>query len=756
MGYEEILGYTGALFIGVIIGLLGGGGSILTVPLLVYLLHYNPVTATAYSLFVVGVSSLFGTVQKHRKGLVDFKTGLAFCFPSFMAVYLSRRYLVPFLPETIIDLPGYTITKNMVIMVFFATVMFLASISMIRERKGNPNTYENEKQPYYITFIQGMIIGLITGFIGAGGGFLYVPALALWARLPMKTAVGTSLVIVTINSLVGFSGDIQTLPIEWSFLLSFSAFTIIGTLLGGVLSHHVSPKNLKKGFGVLILLMSFFIISKEVLGRETKVETPPQKGKLLSLKKMNAMKIEQIYTGCLAQGAYYIESDGEAAIIDPLRETQPYIDRAKEAGASIKYVFETHFHADFVSGHIDLAEKTGATIVYGPNASTSYDIYSAKDGEEFKIGKVTIKVLHTPGHTLESTTYLLIDEEGKNHAIFSGDTLFLGDVGRPDLAIKQDITKEDLAGMLFDSLRDKIMPLEDDVIVYPAHGAGSACGKNLSKETVDTLGNQKETNYALRADMTREEFIKEVLDGILPPPQYFAKNAMMNKEGYQSFDTILEKGDVALNPENFEAMANHESALVLDVRPQEDFVKEHIPNSVFIGLNGSFAPWVGALITDLNQPILLVVPEEKSEEAVTRLSRVGYDNTLGYLEGGLESWKKAGKETASIRSISAEQLEKEYQGDITILDVRKPGEYSSEHLEDAVSYPLDFINEKMNTINRDEPYYIHCAGGYRSVIAASILKARGYENLTDIAGGYKALKETGMKRTDYVCPSTLK
>ena len=756
MGYEELLGYTGALLIGMIIGLLGGGGSILTVPLLVYLLHYNPITATAYSLFVVGVSSLFGTVQKHRKGLVDFKTGLAFCFPSFMAVYLSRRYLVPFLPETIIELQGYTVSKDMLIMVFFATVMFLASISMIRDQKGNPNTYANEKQPYYKTFIQGIIIGFVTGFIGAGGGFLYVPALALWARLPMKTAVGTSLVIVTINSLVGFSGDVQTLDIEWNFLLSFSAFTIAGTLIGGKLSQFASGRHLKKGFGILILLMSIFIISKEVISKETNQVTTPENTKLLSLKKSKSMNIEQIYTGCLAQGAYYIESDGEVAIIDPLRETQPYIDRAEKEGATIKYVFETHFHADFVSGHIDLAEKTGATIVYGPNAKTSYDIYSAKDGEEFKIGKVTIKVLHTPGHTLESTTYLLIDEHGKHHAIFTGDTLFLGDVGRPDLAIKQDITKEDLAAMLYDSLREKIMPLADDVIVYPAHGAGSACGKNLSKETVDLLGNQKKTNYALRADMSKEEFVKEVLEGIMPAPQYFAKNAMMNKEGYQSFDSILQKGNIPLNAADFEAMANHESALVLDVRNQEDFVKEHIPNSIFIGLNGSFAPWVGALIKDLDQPIILVAPEGKSEEAVTRLSRVGYDNTLGYLEGGMEAWKKAGKETDSIRSISADALEKEYNGEITILDVRKPGEYSAEHLEKAVSFPLDFINEEMSAIQKDQPYYVHCAGGYRSVIAASILKARGFDKLTDIAGGYKDIKETGMKRTDYVCPSTLK
>ncbi|MFI2744389.1 rhodanese-like domain-containing protein [Zhouia sp. PK063] len=467
------------------------------------------------------------------------------------------------------------------------------------------------------------------------------------------------------------------------------------------------------------------------------------------------MKIEQIYTGCLAQGAYYIESNGEAAIIDPLRETQPYIDKAKHNNAKIKYVFETHFHADFVSGHVDLAKKTGATIVYGWGAKTSFDSYVAKDNEQFKLGNIIIKVLHTPGHTLESSTFLLLDEEGKNHAIFTGDTLFLGDVGRPDLAIKSDITEEDLAGMLYDSLRTKIMPLEDDVIVYPAHGAGSACGKNLSKETIDTLGNQKKTNYALREDMTREEFVKEVLHGILPPPQYFSKNAKMNKEGYSDFEDVLEKGNVALSPEEFEALANHESALVLDVRTQQDFIKAHIPNSIFIGLNGSFAPWVGALITDLKQPILLVVPEGKAEEAVTRLSRVGYDNTLGYLEGGLENWIKAGKETDDLTSISAEEFEGAYTEDMHILDVRKPGEYLSEHLETAQSFPLDYINEHMNAIDKNKKYYVHCAGGYRSVIAASILKARGFDNLVDLAGGFGALKKTNLPKSDYVCPSEL-
>ena len=468
------------------------------------------------------------------------------------------------------------------------------------------------------------------------------------------------------------------------------------------------------------------------------------------------MKIEQLYTSCLAQGAYYIESNGEVAIIDPLRETQSYIDKATKNNAKIKYIFETHFHADFVSGHLDLAKKTGATIVYGPSAETSYDIHSAKDNEEFKVGNITIKALHTPGHTLESTTYLLIDENGKNHAIFSGDTLFLGDVGRPDLAIKSDLTKEDLAGMLFDSLRNKIMPLADDVIVYPAHGAGSACGKNLSKETVGTIGDQKKTNYALRADMTKAEFVKEVLDGIAPPPQYFAKNAMLNKTGYDAFETVLETGNIALSPENFEAMANHEEALVLDVRPQSDFIKSHIPNSIFIGLNGGFAPWVGALITDIKQPILLVVPEGKSQEAVTRLSRVGYDNTLGYLEGGLEAWISEGKDIDTLESISAEELTNRVKnGNVNILDVRKDGEYSSMHLENAQHFALDFINEQMNEVSKDKRYHIHCAGGYRSVIAASILKARGFHNLVDVAGGFDAIKKTDLPMTDFVCPSTL-
>lgn len=469
------------------------------------------------------------------------------------------------------------------------------------------------------------------------------------------------------------------------------------------------------------------------------------------------MNIEQIYTGCLSQGAYYIESQGEAAIIDPLREVKPYLEKAKKNKATIKYIFETHFHADFVSGHVTLAKETGATIVYGPEAKTGFDSLIAKDQQEFKIGEITLTVLHTPGHTMESTTYLLRDASQKDIAIFSGDTLFLGDVGRPDLAQKAaDMTQEDLAGTLYESLRKKIMPLADDVLVYPAHGAGSACGKNLSKETVGTLGEQKKTNYALRADMTKEEFIKEVTDGLLPPPQYFPLNVKMNKEGYEDIDTVLESGTTPLDPEAFEKLANQSGAIILDVRHQDAFAEGHIPQSIFIGIDGGFAPWVGALIGDVEQPILLVTPEGREEETVTRLARVGFDNTLGYLDGSLEAWKKAGKATDSVEGIETMELkalsEKE---NLTVFDVRKPGEYLSEHLPDAKSTPLDFINEHMNEFPTGTPFYMHCAGGYRSMIAASILKSRGIHNLIDIKGGFGAIKESGMKVSDYVCPSTL-
>jgi glyoxylase-like metal-dependent hydrolase (beta-lactamase superfamily II)/rhodanese-related sulfurtransferase len=469
------------------------------------------------------------------------------------------------------------------------------------------------------------------------------------------------------------------------------------------------------------------------------------------------MIIEQIYTGCLSQGAYYIESNGEAAIIDPLREVGSYIDKAKKNKATIKYIFETHFHADFVSGHVTLAKETGATIVYGPLAKTGFDSLIAKDQQEFKIGELTLTVLHTPGHTMESTTYLLSDVSKKDIAIFSGDTLFLGDVGRPDLAQKAaDMTQEDLAGILYDSLRKKIMPLADDLLVYPAHGAGSACGKNLSKETVGTLGEQKRTNYALRADMTKAEFIKEVTDGLLPPPQYFPLNVKMNKEGYEDIESVIESGTRPLSPEAFEIAANETGAIVLDVRHQDDFAKGHIPQSIFIGIDGGFAPWVGAMIGNVDQAILLVTPEGREEETVTRLARVGFDNTLGYLKGGINSWKKAAKTLDTVEGIEVANFkplaEKEQ---LNIFDVRKPGEYLSEHLIDANNTPLDFLNNHMSEFPTEGHFYLHCAGGYRSMIAASILKSRGIHNLIDVRGGFAAIKKGEMKVSDYVCPSTL-
>jgi glyoxylase-like metal-dependent hydrolase (beta-lactamase superfamily II)/rhodanese-related sulfurtransferase len=468
------------------------------------------------------------------------------------------------------------------------------------------------------------------------------------------------------------------------------------------------------------------------------------------------MKIEQIYTGCLAQGAYYIESNGEVAIIDPLREVQPYIDRANADNAKIKYIFETHFHADFVSGHVTLSEKTGAPIVFGPQATPTYKAIIATDGQVFQLGEITITCLHTPGHTMESSCYLLKDKNGKDYALFSGDTVFLGDVGRPDLAQKAaHMTQEQLAGTLFDSIRTKIMPLADDVIIYPAHGAGSACGKNLSKETVGTIGDQKANNYALRANMTREEFIAEVTDGLLPPPAYFPMNVKLNKEGYENVETIISNAK-ALSAKDFEIVANETNALILDVRNENDFAKGHIPNSIFIGINGTFAPWVGALILDFKQPILLITPEDKEEETIKRLARVGYDATIGYLDGGIETWEKAGFELDSVNCISAETLEDKLKEDIVVFDVRKPGEFTAEHINEVPSTPLDFLNDHLSEFPKDKEFYLFCAGGYRSMIAASILKARGYDNVINVNGGFNAIKKTGIKTTNFVCPSTLK
>ena len=466
------------------------------------------------------------------------------------------------------------------------------------------------------------------------------------------------------------------------------------------------------------------------------------------------MKIEQIYTGCLAQGAYYIVSEGEAAIIDPLREVQPYLDRLAKDNVKLKYIFETHFHADFVSGHVDLSKKTGAPIIYGPTAAPEFEAIVAEDNQIFEIGKIKIKVLHTPGHTMESSTYLLIDENGKNHAIFSGDTLFLGDVGRPDLAQKAaNLTQEELAGLLYDSLYNKILPLEDDITVYPAHGAGSACGKNMQKETVDTLGNQKQTNYALK-QTSKESFIAAVLDGLTAPPKYFGMNVAMNKKGYTSFDEVLAKGKTALSVDEFETAAEETGALILDTRNAAEFYKGFIPQSINIGLKGDFAPWVGSMIVDVQQPILLVCDDCTEEETITRLSRVGFDNVLGYLKGGFESWKNSGKEIDTVHRISPEEFAEKFNENSKVIDVRKEGEYAAEHVNDAYSKPLAYINDWVGNINPDEHFFLHCAGGYRSMIAASILQARGYRNFSEVESGFNGIKKTEkVPTTDFVCQS---
>jgi len=466
------------------------------------------------------------------------------------------------------------------------------------------------------------------------------------------------------------------------------------------------------------------------------------------------MNVEQIYTGCLAQGAYYITSNGEAAIIDPLRETQPYMDRLRKDGVKLKYIFETHFHADFVSGHLDLSKNTGATIVYGPTATPEFDALIAEDNQIFKVGNIQLKVLHTPGHTMESMCLLLIDENGKEKALFSGDTLFLGDVGRPDLAQKAThMTQDELAGMLYESLNSKILPLADDITVYPAHGAGSACGKNMMKETVDTLGNQKKMNYALNQP-DKASFVKAVTDGLLPPPAYFGMNVTMNKKGYDSFEKVLNNGMRALTTDEFKTAAEETGALILDSRNDKIFAKGFVPQSVNIGLGGDFAPWVGALIADVKQPLLLVTDAGKEEETVTRLSRVGFDHILGHLKGGFDAWKNAGLETDTVKRISPEEFASKVKpGTDMIIDVRKETEYAAEHIEDAYSKPLAYINKWIKDINPKEHFFMHCAGGYRSMIAASILQARGYRNFTEIESGFNAISKTGVPKTNYVCQS---
>ena len=471
------------------------------------------------------------------------------------------------------------------------------------------------------------------------------------------------------------------------------------------------------------------------------------------------MKVEQIYTGCLAHGAYYIESNGEVAIVDPLREVTPYLDRVQKDGAKVRYILETHFHADFVSGHLDLAKKTGAAIVYGPTAVPNFEAHVATDEELLKLGNVYIKVLHTPGHTMESSCFLLQDENGKDVALFSGDTLFIGDVGRPDLAQKAaNMTQEQLAATLYDSLRNKIMPLANDVTVYPGHGAGSACGKKMSKETTDSLGNQKATNYALRPDMTKEEFVQEVLTGLTPPPGYFPQNVMMNKMGYDSIDTVMERGGRALSPRAFDAAANETDALILDTRKADVFARGFVPNSINIAIDGSFAPWAGVMIPDVKQEILLVAEPGREQEVITRLARVGYDYCIGYLDGGFDAWKEAGMETDDIRQVTVDVVADLISSgkEINLLDVRKKSEYDSEHVLIAENAPLDYLNESMGIINPDKTYYVHCAAGYRSMVFISALRARGYRNLIDVAGGMDAIKNSGrFQLSEYVCPTTL-
>tara|TARA_Y200000002_G_scaffold235820_1_gene194787 strand:- start:2178 stop:3563 length:1386 start_codon:yes stop_codon:yes gene_type:complete len=457
------------------------------------------------------------------------------------------------------------------------------------------------------------------------------------------------------------------------------------------------------------------------------------------------MKIKQIYTGCLSQGTYYIESNGEVAIIDPLREIDTYLKLAKENNAKIKYIFETHIHADFVSGHLTLSKATGAPIIFGPNTITSYPVTIAEDQQVFKLGNLTFVALHTPGHTLESTTYLLKDNVGKDHAIFTGDTLFIGDVGRPDLAQKQSgKTQRDMAGMLFDSLRKKIMPLSDDVIVYPAHGAGSACGKKISRETFSTLGNQKSSNYALNKSLSKEEFINELTEGLESPPAYFPMNVKMNQEGYNHIENILRKNLNPLDTDEFEKLANQSGVLILDVRNQIQFAEEHIPGSIFIGIDGGFAPWVGAIVGDVKRPILLITPKGREKETITRLARVGFDNALGFLEGGLSSWKVKGRKTDSVSTIEASKLGKKIFDQTKIIDVRKNSEFSNGHLKNALNIPLDQLSENFDKIPLEGDFFVHCAGGYRSMIASSILKSRGIDSMTDIIGGFSAIKSSGI------------
>lgn len=458
------------------------------------------------------------------------------------------------------------------------------------------------------------------------------------------------------------------------------------------------------------------------------------------------MTVKQIYTNCLSQGAYFIESNGEAAVIDPLREISDYLELAKKSNSKIKYVFETHFHADFVSGHLTLANHSGATIVYGPQADPDFKAIIAKDNQIFKIGEVTLTAIHTPGHTLESTSYLLKDELEKDHCIFTGDTLFLGDVGIPDVAQRyMGVSKEELAGILYDSINNRIKPLAEDILVYPGHGAGSACGKNMMKETVDTLANQKSVNYALNGSLSKEGFVKELTDNLPQPPTYFPSNVKLNQEGYLDFDIVLEKSLKPLSISEFESFSEDDKTIILDVRSQDHFRLGHVPGSIFIGLNGGFAPWVGAIIKDISTKILLVCEKSTENQAIMRLSRVGFDNVIGYLDGGFEVWKKSNQTIGSIDSISPTYLKEIINSKISLIDVRTKNERNNGYLKTAQNIPLNIIDINTNKLDKSTDHYIHCAGGYRSMIACSVLKRLGFDSLLDISGGFAAIRKVGIK-----------
>ena len=739
MEWVEIAGYGMGLVIGAILGLLGGGGSVLIMPVLVYLFHILPAEATAYSLFVVGCGALMGTFGSLKRNQVDWKTGGLFAVPSMLAVYTVQRWGLPAIPETW-TMAHYEMSKDTLIMGTFAFMMIAAAYSMLKRQTAlKPKSFGNGL--WWIIAAEGLVAGAITGFVGAGGGFFNCPC----TRHFVGHVHGNRRRNIPDDHFRQIPRRLFWLFGKWGRGRLDVNFAIHGTHCGGNARGNLAEKSCEGlHFKANFRVVHFADGSRHLAnGIELKEST---------------MVIEQIYTGCLAQGAYYIESEGFAMIIDPLRNAKTYVERAAKNGAKITHILETHFHADFVSGHVELAEATGATIVFGPQANPTFPFHQAVHNEEIALGSCTIRVLHTPGHTMESTCYLLLDAERTPYALFTGDTLFIGDVGRPDLAQKSaEITQEQLASTLFHSLRNEIMTLPSQVMIYPAHGAGSACGKNISSKTWDSLENQLKTNYALRADMSEQEFVDEVTNGLLPPPAYFPENVALNKQTIPALEKVLERNNLALSPDEFEAHHQIEEALIVDTRTKEEFAESHIPGSIFIGIDGNFAPWVGALIKDVKQRLLIVATKGTESEVLTRMSRVGFDGAIGYLQGGIEAWKLAGKTCDHINQITPEAFAQLYNAEEeSLLDVRKPGEFQAEHVDGAFSIPLDFVNEKMHTLNDSSHYYAHCLSGYRSAIFISILKARGMHNITDIKGGWEAMTKTTLPTTDFVCSSKVK